>query len=225
MPTVLQAPFFPQFMLVQATVAGNVLVPAANYRLRTTLSGTGTAAATYSDQAGTSANATPIILNSLGMCNLWLTQGIEYRLDLYDPTNTIQQPGWPLDDIAGIPIVSTATYVPVAGGVTMTGLFSLSGNATSALNPVPLQQLNTGLATNLVTASTIASCAGWVKPTQPCGGASCIRSHRFACRSVRLRNACRSPMEPMTGMILSSGAIGIRMAMRFIDTSPKRVAL
>jgi hypothetical protein len=155
MPTTLQAPFFPQFTIV----VDGVLVPAAGYKLRTTLTGTATAEATYQDQAGLSANTNPITLDSMGMCDLWLTDGIEYRLALYDPTNTTLQSGWPLDDIAGIPIVSATANVPLAGGVTMTGLFELSGNATAALNPVPLQQLNSGLATNLTTASTIASSA------------------------------------------------------------------
>lgn len=171
MATSLQAPFFPQFTIVQTTVAGDVLVPAAGYKLRTTLTGTSTNAATYSDQAGLSANTNPITLDSRGMCNLWLTNGTEYRLALYDPTNTTLQSGWPLDDIAGIPIVSATANVPLAGGVTMTGLFELSGNATAALNPVPLQQLNTGLATNLTTASTIASSAQTATAT---GGTSTV---------------------------------------------------
>jgi hypothetical protein len=167
MPTTLQAPFFPQFTIV----VNGVVVPAAGYKLRTTLTGTSTAEATYQDQAGLSANTNPITLDSLGMCELWLTNGIEYRLALYDPTNTTLQSGWPLDDIAGIPIVSTTQYVPLAGAVTMTGLFELSGNATAALNPVTLQQFNTGLATNLTTASTIASSAQTATST---GGTSTV---------------------------------------------------
>ncbi len=39
-------------------------------------------------------------------------------------------------------------YVPLAGGVSMTGLFNLAGNATGALQPVPYQQLQSYLAAN-----------------------------------------------------------------------------
>jgi hypothetical protein len=39
-------------------------------------------------------------------------------------------------------------YLPLAGGVTMAGLFALFGNAATAMQPVPLQQLQSYVAAN-----------------------------------------------------------------------------
>lgn len=56
----------------------------------------------------------------------------------------------PWSGVTGKPTTLTgygiADGVPLAGGVAMTGLFSLSGNATSALHPVPKQQMESAVA-------------------------------------------------------------------------------
>jgi hypothetical protein len=52
-----------------------------------------------------------------------------------------------LSALGAASVASLSAYLPLAGGVAMTGLFTLSGNATANLNPVPLQQLNSAIAT------------------------------------------------------------------------------
>lgn len=144
--------FNPQFF----DIVSGVTVPAAGYSLFTYLSGTTTPAATYTDQAGTSANANPIILDSAGRCTLWLTDGIEYTFVLQTPGGaTIKT--W--DDVGGIPLPDATLYLPLAGAATMTGLFTLSGNATAALNPTPLQQVNTLIAAASASQTIISNSA------------------------------------------------------------------
>ena len=125
---------------------------ANSYRLYTYITGTTTNKTTYTDQAGTTSNANPIILGTDGGCSLWLDTG-EYTFVLKTP-GLATVPGWPKDDIAGLEAASAIPYVPVAGLVTMTGLLTLSGNASAALNPTPLQQV-----TALIAAATPAASA------------------------------------------------------------------
>jgi hypothetical protein len=125
----------------------NAGLPAAGYLLHTYDSGTTNDKTTYQDQAGTVANTNPIVLDSAGRCLLWLGTG-EYTFVLSDPNDVVIET-W--DDVAGVPAAVTGSYLPLAGG-TMTGLITLSGNATSALNPTPLQQV-----TALIAASAPAS--------------------------------------------------------------------
>ena len=56
--------------------------PLAGGKLYTYVSGTTTNQATYTSQAGTTANANPIILDSAGRCDLWLNATQEYTLVL-----------------------------------------------------------------------------------------------------------------------------------------------
>lgn len=136
-------------------IVGGVVVPAAGYVLYTYASGTTTPEATYTDQSGTTPNANPIVLDSEGRYSMWLTQATEYTFVL--KTTVGGTTIWTKNDMAGVPIVSATQYVPLAGAVTMTGLFTLSGNATSSLNPVPLQQAQSLDAAVLASASTIAT--------------------------------------------------------------------
>lgn len=127
------APFFnSQFF----TDAGAV---AAGHKLYTYQSGTTTDKATYTDQGGLTTNSNPITLDSAGRCALWLaSDGTEYTFVLKTAAGALVKQ-W--DDVAGVPIPNATAYVPVAGGVTMTGTFELSGPATSALNPVTKTQM------------------------------------------------------------------------------------
>lgn len=141
------APFFnSQFF----TDAGAV---AAGFYLYSYTAGTTTPQATKTDQGGLTNNANPIILDSAGRCALWLTDTAEYAFELWTAPGN---PGGALvkrwDDVGAIPLAATATYVPLAGAVTMTGRYNLSASAVSALQPVPLTQAQSLIAAALATA-------------------------------------------------------------------------
>jgi hypothetical protein len=131
------------------TNADGQLVPAAGYLLHTYDSGTVTPKQTFSNQAGTVANENPIELDADGRCTMWLGTG-EYTLALHDPDDApVDGQQW--DDVAGVPEASDDEFVPLEGGVEMTGQFSLSGGATENLHPVPLQQVNALIAASAAT--------------------------------------------------------------------------
>lgn len=130
-------------------------LPAAGYKLHTYDSGTTTPKTTYTDQAGLSANANPIVLDAAGRCALWLGSG-EYTFVLKDAADAVTI--WTRDDVAGVPAATTGAYVPLAGG-TMTGLLTLSGNAQTALQAVPLQQAQSLIAAALASITTTVNAA------------------------------------------------------------------
>ena len=145
MATSAQSPYFnTQFF----TDAGAV---AASYKLYTYVSGTTTPQATYTDQAGTVANANPIILDSAGRATIWLTVGETYTFALKTPADATVKT-W--DGISGVPLPNATSYLPLAGG-TMLGALILSGNATTSLQAVPLQQIATLVGSTSKTASTV----------------------------------------------------------------------
>lgn len=157
----------PSFLIQLLDNAG---LPAAGAKLHTYDSGTTTPKATYTDQAGGSANTNPITLDSAGRCTLWLGSG-EYTFVLKNPADAVTL--WTRDDVGGVPASVTGSYVPLAGG-TMTGLLTLSGNASSALNPVPKQQVESLIAaatSTLIVAAAAAVPVGtiglWLTGTPP----------------------------------------------------------
>jgi len=94
---------------------GGVQVPAASCQLETRPAGTpaGTQA-TYTDQAGGTPNANPIILDADGRCDLWLDPALEYLLQLLAP---VAEGGATLaewDDVVGA-AVTTGTVTSVNG--------------------------------------------------------------------------------------------------------------
>jgi microcystin-dependent protein len=137
----------PSFFLSQfLTDAGAV---AASYLLYTYDSGTTTPKATYTTQLGNVENANPIVLDSAGRCSLWLGSG-EYTFTLKTPAGVTVKT-W--DDVAGVPVAVTGDYLPLAGG-TMTGAIVLPGNATTNLQAVPKQQIDTLIAAAVATLTT-----------------------------------------------------------------------
>lgn len=72
--------------------------PLAGGKLYTYVSGTTTPQATYTSQAGGSANANPIILDSAGRCDLWLDPDLEYTFVLRTSADVLVDT-W--DNVAG----------------------------------------------------------------------------------------------------------------------------
>jgi hypothetical protein len=123
---------------------------AANCLLDTFLSGTLTPSTTWTNAAGSTENANPIVLDAAGRCIIFVDPALLYTFRLRSPGGATL---WTRDSIAGLPVTSAAQFVPLEGDVEMTGQFSLSGNATSNLQPTPLQQVNSLIAAS-VTAMT-----------------------------------------------------------------------
>jgi microcystin-dependent protein len=147
------APFFNgQFL-------DNLGAVAAGHLLHTYDSGTTTPKITYTDQAGAVPNTNPIALDSAGRCSLWLGTG-EYSFELRTAGGALVK-RW--DDVGGVPAPDATPYLPLAGGEAMTGLFTLSGNATANLHPTPLQQVNS------LISSAISSISGSLSGQTPAG--------------------------------------------------------
>lgn len=142
---------------------------AAGHLLYTFESGTSTEKDSYTDQAGTVENANPIVLDAAGRCTLWLGSG-EYAFELRTPADALVK-RW--DDVSGVPVAGSSDYVPIAGGVTMTGLFELSGDAQAALQPTTLQQVQSLIAAAIsavqsgIAEEPIGTITLWLKSTAP----------------------------------------------------------
>ena len=102
-------------------------------------SGTTTPRTSYADQGGASPNANPIVLDSAGRCNLWLTPDVEYRLLLKraDATTVFTR-----DDVAGSQIPGGSS-----GGVQYNNGGALAGDADFMWNST----------TNVMTLGSVAT--------------------------------------------------------------------
>lgn len=83
--------------------------------LYTYAAGTTTPEATYTTSAGSVANANPIVLDSAGRVvdQIWLTQGVSYKLELKTSLGT---PIWTKDNIKGVNDVNASGVVYQPGG-------------------------------------------------------------------------------------------------------------
>jgi len=150
-------------------------VPLAGGLLHTYVTGTTTLLDTYSDAALTTENANPIVLDDSGRCDLYLAAPpTAYRFRLEDSDGGLVDEQ---DDIVGMTAPLAGDFVPLEGDVTMTGLFTLSGNATANLNPTTLQQVNSLIAasadtlTDAITDGSppIGSITAWLQGSVPTG--------------------------------------------------------
>ncbi len=157
-----------QFFLDDGSVAANCL-------LDTFASGTTTPQATWTNAAGDALNSNPIELDAAGRCIIFVDPTLLYTFRLRSPE---PDPAtvWTRDSIAGLPVTNAEQFVPLAGGVAMTGRFTLSGNATENLNPVPLQQVNSLIATSAASLTTtladqvpIGTVVMWLTGSPPTG--------------------------------------------------------
>jgi hypothetical protein len=79
--------------------------PLVGGKLYTYAAGTTTPLASYTDSTGNTANTNPIILDSRGEANVWLSGAI-YKFALYSATNVLI---WTVDNITGTTFSSNAT--------------------------------------------------------------------------------------------------------------------
>jgi hypothetical protein len=73
--------------------------PLVGGKLYSYAAGTTTPLATYTTYAGNVANTNPVILDSRGEANVWLTSGVLYKLALYDADNALI---WTVDNVSSI---------------------------------------------------------------------------------------------------------------------------
>jgi len=99
---------FPTPIVTLLDNAGN---PCAACQLHTYVAGSVTPQATYQTSAGI-ANTNPVVLDSAGRANIWMTPGQTYRLDLYDANAVLL---WSVDNVPGGTLLGqssvTANYV------------------------------------------------------------------------------------------------------------------
>lgn len=92
--------------------------PLAAGKLYSYVAGTTTPLATYTDSSGTTANANPVILNSAGQANVWVTPG-SYKFELRNAANVTQ---WTTDNVlvqAEIPSLSKGDILGGGSGGTL----------------------------------------------------------------------------------------------------------
>jgi hypothetical protein len=103
--------------------------PAVGWKLHSYEAGTSTPKATYTDQTGTTANANPVIMNSVGEASVWLTGS--YKLVLTDENGVVK---WTLDQVNaaedGQFTSLTATGVVSLASLVVTGNETVNGNLT-----------------------------------------------------------------------------------------------
>jgi hypothetical protein len=129
-------------------------VMAAAYLLYAFESGTTTPKATFQDQGEIASNAHPIVLSAAGRCSLWLGTG-EYTFVLKTPGGATV---WTLDDISGLVVSSSGSFLPLSGG-TLTGALTLAANASASLHPVALQQMTAAIAASAVSDAGLLAAA------------------------------------------------------------------
>lgn len=103
-------------------------VPLSGGLLYSYLAGTSTPAATYTTNAGSVANANPIVLDSSGRPpnEVWLTGGISYKFVLQTSAGTQI---WSMDNLSGLPSAGIESTVNATQGQTVfTGLNYTTGN-------------------------------------------------------------------------------------------------
>lgn len=108
-------------------------VPAASYVVRTFAAGTSTPLAVYTDSGLTTPAANPFVLDANGEAVVYAQAGVLYKLQLYDPTNTVQQ--WSVDNVAFGGGGGTFAQVTAGGGSAISSTVDYIFGA-SGTNPV-----------------------------------------------------------------------------------------
>ena len=100
--------------------------PLSGGLLYTYLTGTTTKEATYTDSAGGTANANPVVLDSAGRADVWLTTGTAYTFTLA-PSGDTDPPTaaiWTVNNIEGVSNASSGSFIEKDGTTQMTGAWN-----------------------------------------------------------------------------------------------------
>src|SRR5882672_1161426 len=106
-------------------------IPLVGGKLFTYIAGTSTPQVTYTDSTGGTPNTNPIILNSRGECNVWLTPGQAYKFVLQDAAGNVI---WSIDNIFSSVTsdfaINLASTTDTTKGAALVGYLPAFGNAT-----------------------------------------------------------------------------------------------
>ena len=125
-------------------------VPLVAGKLYTYAAGTSTPLATYQDSTGTVSNTNPVILDSRGEANVWLTPSDAYKFVLRDATDALI---WTVDNIniginfGNVIVTGGSINGAVIGNITpAAGSFTdLSASGNVVFNSVTQMQIPAGL--------------------------------------------------------------------------------
>jgi len=112
--------------------------PLVGGKLYSYAAGTTTPLATYTTYAGTIANTNPVILDSRGEANVWLTSGVLYKLALYDADNALI---WTVDNVSSI---NDGLFSGPVSGTTATFSGALTAASGAFTGNVQIASLNGG---------------------------------------------------------------------------------
>jgi len=158
------------------TTAG---LPLVGGKLYTYVAGTSTPQATYTTEAGGTANTNPIILDTRGECNLFLTQSVSYKFILNDATDVLI---WSVDNISSLSGLATQSASAVA----------ITGGSISGLSPpLPIASGGTG-----------ASTAATARTALGLGTYAVLAVPTAAATKVMLGDAVSVTAEGATGQLL-----------------------
>lgn len=115
-------------------IFGSDGTPLVGGKIYTYSAGTTTPLATYTDSGGGTANTNPIILDSLGQANIWLTTLTSYKFSVYTSANVLL---YTVDNItAPVDYLTFASPPPIGNTTPNTGAFTTltatTLNATTA---------------------------------------------------------------------------------------------
>jgi len=135
--------------------------PLVGGKLYTYTAGTTTPLASYTTAAAGTANTNPVILDSRGEANVWLTSGTSYKLKLASSTDVEQ---WTVDNVASTGTMATqnAGAVAITGG-TIAGVAitssTFSGTATNVTGTVAIANGGTGAITAAAARTALSAAA------------------------------------------------------------------
>jgi hypothetical protein len=170
------------------TTAG---IPLVGGKLYTYVAGTSTPQATYTTEAGVTANTNPIILDTRGECNLFLTESVSYKFILYDSTDVLI---WSVDNISSLSGLATqaANAVAITGG-TISGVTITGGTISGLTSPLPIASGGT----NAITAAAARTSLGL-------GTYAVVNVPTASAANVLLGDAISTVAPGTTGNLLTS---------------------
>lgn len=108
--------------------------PASGSKLWTYAAGTTTPQASYTDSTGGTPNANPIVFDSRGEANVWLTEGLGYKLTHLSAADALL---WTVDNIL-LPVPPAAASMLPTGAAfaLLTGVFTAAAYAGQGVIPL-----------------------------------------------------------------------------------------
>lgn len=192
-------------------------LPLAGGKLYSYQAGTSTPLATYTDRSGAVANANPVVLDSAGRADVWLSVNVAYKLVLEDSAGNVLDS---IDDYyAGAdPAQLTAAGIVPATGGTYTGLVSFTGGAT--FDGTAAQDLATLDSLNI---ASVQNANLWINSSMAFWQRSSVTSVADAAYGFdRTVNLCDGGSTTLSQLALPTDGIPAAMRITQPDVAAKR---